>query len=355
MQTLIDCDVLDYCFDSVEDRGVALDRAVHAPHRPVYTVSVFELCRAFHFLVKFYGVSPCTFRECWTELVTTHEQYDWDGCVIHICEYPPEKERYRLPNRIRTLTIPDTSNEMEYKAPCEDDPERYWDRHFKLIRRLREFHTIELEDFESRFRSHSGAMRWQATPPIISRELPSIRETPTGEYDVVLDTNNLLELLNQLPSDGNSIEPNQLNLPSRLSDRAVRLFKDIVESWGMAGKLIVPLIALEEADHVAHSSNKEAKYRQAQAVLRSLSVEPDRSLWNIFDFEPLTQDIFHYLVLLFERIEVQYVNKQRWPDFGDALVLAHGLYHGCPVASNEWFEKQDWALVKAIFPHLVLE
>ena len=78
-------------------------------------------------------------------------------------------------------------------------------------------------------------------------------------------------------------------------------------------------------------------------------------MWNIFDFEPLTQEIFDYLVLLFEHIEVQCTEHQQWPSFGDALVLAHGLFHGCKIASNEWSEKQEWDIVKTVFPHLVLE
>ncbi len=45
----------------------------------------------------------------------------------------------------------------------------------------------------------------------------------------------------------------------------------------------------------------------------------------------------------------------QWPDFADALVLSHGLANRCPVASNEWFEKADWAAVGAIFGYLVLK
>jgi hypothetical protein len=88
-----------------------------------------------------------------------------------------------------------------------------------------------------------------------------------------------------------------------------------------------------------------------------MSLDLDRPLWNIFDFEPITQEVFDHFIHLYECLTVQAADQQSWGDFGDMLVLAFGLYHGCKIASNEWFEgKPDvWDVARDVFPYLVLE
>jgi len=358
MQTLIDCDILDYCHRP-EDYQDDLEVAIHSLNKPVYGVSVFELCRALHLLVKLYGIPPTRFRACWVDLTQIHYESAWGngGCFLHVNEFPID-EIDRLPVVIRTLRTQEGHVEDETEVPCESDPVRYWDRHLGLTKRLRELHQNELVDFQERLKSLSTSRGpWIATPPQGEEDPPCLRSAPENEDDVVMDTNNLLELLDQLPEDGAPIDGNQLHLPSRLSDNAKRRFKRIINNRGVSGKFIVPVSVLEEVDRVAFREwgNYRSQHLQAQAVLRSMSLDPDRPMWQVFSFESLTQEIFDYLLLLYEKIADQSTDIPHWPDFGDALVLAHGLYHGCPVASNEWYEKDDWDAVKSVFPHLVLE
>jgi len=358
MQTLIDCDILDYCHYP-EDCQDALEAAAYSLDKPVYGVSVFELCRALHLLVKLYSVPPARFRTCWVELTETHYEstYSEGGYFIHIAEYPID-ETDRLPARIRTLQAKESRIEDETEVPCEDDPGRYWDQHLGLSKRLRELHGKELDRFSDDLNNmNQSGRQWAAVPPRGDEDPPHLRLAPDNEDDIVMDTNNLLDLLDQLPSDGTPIDGNQLHLPARLSDNAKRRFRRIINNRGVSGKFIVPVSVLEETERVAYRQwgNYRYQHQQVQSVLQSMSMDSDRPLWQVFDFEPLTQEIFDHLLLLYEEVTAQSTDTPQWPDFGDALVLAHGLYHGCPVASNEWFEKHDWDIVKAAFPHLVLE
>lgn len=172
-----------------------------------------------------------------------------------------------------------------------------------------------------------------------------------------MDANNLLELLNTLPVEGMGVDIQTLHLPSRLSQNAVRRFKAIIQSYGAAGHFIVPICVLEETEWVANRPENLVKYQRARAVLGQMSIDLDKPLWNIFDFEPITQEVLDHFIHLYECLTVSAMEKQGWGDFGDMLVLAFGLYHGTKIATNEWFEgKSDvWHIARGVFPQLVLE
>jgi len=72
----------------------------------------------------------------------------------------------------------------------------------------------------------------------------------------------------------------------------------------------------------------------ALAVIEAIAVDVDRPLWSVFRFDPLSQDVLNAFVHLHETLQARDVEPGHWPHFGDALVLAHGLAHGFPVASN---------------------
>ncbi|MCP4109931.1 MAG: DUF1402 family protein [Desulfobacteraceae bacterium] len=146
-----------------------------------------------------------------------------------------------------------------------------------------------------------------------------------------------------------------IHFPSRLSQKARHWFYKIIESYGTFGKFIVPLSVLEETERVSRKSKQhELKYRQARSVIEAICMNPDRALWNIFSFQSLTQNVFDCFQLLYEKLYSPHVKNQKIPSLGDTLVLAHGIYNKCPVASNEWFEKNDWAIVAQEFPFLEL-
>ena len=334
MKTLIDCDIIEYCFSTAGERQKLLDEAAHSLYKPVYALPTFELCRALHLLAKLYGVAPNNFRACWADLSEVHHQNG--EFFIHVQEHIMENP----PRDILNL-----SHELKEEAPG-GDPDRYWDHHHHLVERLRRLYPVET--------LKNG---WMANPPE-GRAISPIPRNVSGNEDLVIDTNNLLELLNVLPTDGVGINARELYFrsSSRLSSPVKRVFKNIIQSYGAAGHIIVPICVLEEADWVANESDNWIKYAPARAVLKSMSMNLEASLWNIFDFEPINQEILDHFIYLYESLYVKAVVRQKWQDFGDMLVITFGLYHGCKIASNEWSEgKNDvWDVVKTIFPYLVL-
>lgn len=335
MKTLIDCDIIEYCLSPAKERQEVLEQAADNLYKPAYALPTFELCRSLHLLVKLNNVTPNDFRSCWAKLSELHLQYG--EFFIHVSEHSMDNP----PRDILSL-----SRELKDDAPWED-PEKYWDGHHHLVQRLRWLHSREeLEGW------------WWAHPPEGRGDIPVLKNVPESG-DVVLDTNNLLELLNVLPTNGMGVNAQTLRFPStsRLSPRAIRLFRDIVQSYGAFGHFIVPICVLEEVDWVANKLENRVRYQQARTVLESMRMNLDMPLWNVFYFEPISQEILDHFIYLYERLTVGAGYPQKWGDFGDMLVLAFGLYHGSKIASNEWFEGDDdvWDVVRTIFPYLVLE
>jgi len=333
MKTLIDCDIIEYCFSTADERQKVLDEARESIYKPVYALPTFELCRSLHLLAKLYGVAPNDFRACWADLSEVHKQNG--EFYIHVSEYPTENP----PRDILSV-----GRELKDDAPWEYHG-RYWDGHHHLVQRLRCLHpSEELEGW------------WRARPPEGNMNSPVLRNTPESG-DLVIDSNNLLELLNALPTEGMGVDARVLRFPHRLSPQAIRRFKNIIQSYGTVGHFIVPICVLEEVDWVANKPENQTRYNQARKVLHSMGVDLDKPLWNIFDFEPITQEIFDHFIHLYESLSTYTASRPSRGDFGDMLVLAFGLYHGCKIASNEWFEgKPDvWNVVRGIFPYMVLE
>jgi len=335
MNRLIDCDVLEYCRITDEKRNAHIEHVVDIPVQPSHTLPVFELCRALHLLFRNHNFPPLNFRKCWAEFSANFWNYGvhW----LHVSEYPEEnlaREIRRLPKLF----------EGKNNVPCEGSSEMYWSHHFMLTQRLRYLCKSEPWDEDQ---------RWSAIPPD-GKEKP-IKGIFSNSDDIVMDTNNLLELLNQLPEDGMGSKVNEMHFPNRLCQNAIRLFKRIIYSYGATGKFIVPISALEEADRVANYDKNREKYERARKVIHAMSINVDLPLWNIFDFQSLTQEIFDCFQELYEALYSPNALEQSDPGLGDTLVIAHGIYNQCPIASTEWFEKPDWAAVAQVFPYLVLK
>lgn len=86
-----------------------------------------------------------------------------------------------------------------------------------------------------------------------------------------------------------------------------------------------------------------------------MALNPELPLWNIFFFEPLSQDILECFLQLYESLYSSLVSNQYILGLADAIILSHGIYNRCPVASTEWVEKREWEAVAGIFPYLVLK
>jgi hypothetical protein len=188
---------------------------------------------------------------------------------------------------------------------------------------------------------------WRCDPP---DDLPE-REYPArdGSADVVVDTNVLVDILDAQPTDaplGVSLHLSRLEPPVR--GRISPMLSD------GSGKLIVPASVLIETEGVLVA--KAARYRQAAAVLDDIAFRPHHPHYAALVFESSTDESFAAFLHLIERLVRDDVHRDSWPRLGDALVLAHGLLHGCAVASNEWIHKDEWSRtqLEGAFPYLVL-
>jgi hypothetical protein len=335
MQLLIDCDILEYCFGTAQEREDAFQLAADNLFKPVYQLPVFELCRAVYLLIRYHHISPRSFRACWADLSEKHilsGEY-----FIHMHELSDSE----IPREIIGLSR-DLPGE-DAPVPCED-PGIYWGHNKHLIYRLRAVHKPQT--------LQNG---WLALPPEGKPEAPQIQ--PVSSQDIVLDTNNLVELLEQLPADGFLAALDGIHFPDRLSEQACRDFRSIIATYGAARHFIVPMSVLEETQWVVNKPENKFKYSNARQVLNSILLDPECPLWWIFIFEATTQEIFDYFLLIYESLEQNEVVFDDFDDFGDLLVLAHALYHRAKIASNEWFEGQPdvWDLVSGLFPFLVME
>lgn len=335
MQLLIDCDILHYCFSSAQERTEVFDLAVGNLFKPVYQLPVFELCRAVHLLVKHHRVSPRAFRACWSQLSNVHLQSG--EYFIHMHELGENELLGEIIRLSRDLPGEDAP------VPCEDLA-IYWGHNKHLVHRIRSIHKVQM--------LQSG---WLAVPPECSPECPPIRQATC--QDVILDTNNLIELLQQLPADGFLTGVDALHFPDRLSEQVRRDFRSIIATYGAARHFIIPMSVLEESQWVINKPANKIKYGNAREVLSSILLDPERPLWQIFRFEATTQEIFEYFLLIYETLEQHRISFDDFDDFGDLLVLAHALYHGAQIASNEWFEGPSdvWDRVRECFPFLVME
>ena len=341
MRLLTDRHIADYCNIQSQQERI---RVVEEAKLTFSVMPVFELCRCLHHLARYSQISPALFRICWEQFINLFWQNSENGYFIHISEYPEEA----FPQMLISLR---DLGEYERQAPVQGSSTAYPDEFWPLTQRLRQLYQTELDEFKT---LDDEQRRWRGTPPDETAYQP--QSPPDDDYSVVLDTNIFLPLINQLPLDGSLVAANQIYMPSHWSAEARSRVRHIVNTRGIEGRFVVPVSVLEETDRVAHDDRRPQNYQQARDVLRTLQLNRDLPMWSIFRFEPLSQAIFLAFVRLYEGITVTSHTAQHWPDFGDMLVLAHGLRHGYPVASMEWSAaKKDWDIVRTPFPHLVLE
>ena len=347
MQILNDCDILEYSFSS-ELLEEDLLLAASAIFKPVYAVPILELCRAIHLLLKEHHINPQLFIDCYMHFSTTVEGISLsEGSPVHLLEFNGDNLILSI---IRLIDNPQ-SDMMDIE--CQNNYEDYWDSHKLLISNLRCLYSSLLQDFDNLAERQRP---WAAMLPDPKGKSIQVKDLSNDSLDILLDANNFLELANRLSVDEVNVTlpylPPNTGLPQYIQQRFDKIFKS-----GGGGKFIVPLSVLEETQHVA---TQNAKYSHVIEVLRNMALSPDK--WSpYFRFDPLNQEIFDYYMYLYGIMYQYDPDIRQWPGFGDMLILAHGLYHGCQIASNQWFWKKrkedhpEWYLVGQIFPYLVLQ
>lgn len=331
MEFLTDCDILAYCHSNAEEMDASFQQAFDNQDKPVYQLPIFELCHALHVLVKHHGISPSAFRKCWADICKRH--IDCGEWFIHVSNEDPYENFESL--LALSYEIPENIT-----APCGDD-DTYWSNK-PLVYRLRLL--PKLEELNS---------VWNVIPPEGNQSSPDPKDRQSE--DLVLDTNNLIDLLNELPEDG-ILTTAEIKLPDTLIETARRKFIQIIKSYGAAGKFIVPIGTLEEAHRVINYPSNREKYKNVLKVLKAMLIK-DEPLWDIFEIEAINQKIFDHFLLLYEKMESIGVDFSSFDDFADLIVLAHGLYNGCKIASDEWIHVKPgvWKIIAPHYQFLVLK
>jgi hypothetical protein len=330
MQFLTDCEILEYCHGNSEERAASFQRAIDNQVKPIYQLPMFELCHALHILVKYHGVSPKDFRSCWADICKRH--IESGEFFIHVSIEDPYKN-------FEIILSLSTQIPENITALCGDD-DTCWGHNKQFVYRSK------LVRIQEELRS-----TWDTIPPEGNQLAPSPEDRQSE--DLVLDTNNLVDLLNELPEDG-ILTTAEIKLPDTLSENTRRKFMRIIKSYGSAGKFIVPSSALEEAHRIINYTSNLEKYNNVQKVLKAMLIN-DKPLWNIFDFKAIDQDVFDYFLLLYEKMESIGVDFSGFDDFADLIILAHGLHNGCKIASDEWIHVKPgaWKIIAPIYPFLV--
>lgn len=337
MQFLTDCEILEYCHNSPEEREAAFQRAVDNQAKPIYQLHMFELFHASHVMIKHHGKLPKDFRKGW-----------WEFCEKHIASgefFIHVREEDPLENLKGILSVP-TGVPEELPERCEEESV-YW-CNAKFIYRLQ-----AARDLVYKSSLDEELISWNATPPEGKQEPPD--PVDRSSEDVVIDTNILIEILNEIPEDGN-LGAAEIKLPNTISESARRKLLRSIRSYGSAGKIIIPDCVLEEAYRVSNYNSNKEKYKNVSRVLRSVLLN-DKPLWNVFQIESMSQEIFDHFILLYEKMDATGTDFSSFDDFADLIVLAHGLYHGCKIVSDEWLhgDPDVWDTVGPIYPFLVFE
>ena len=337
MQFLTDCEILEYCHSNLEERDASFQRAVDNQAKPIYQLHMFELFHASHVMIKHYGKSPKDFRKGW-----------WEFCEKHIASgefFIHVREEDPLKNLKGILSIP-TDVPEELPERCEEESV-YW-CNAKFIYRLQ-----AARDLVYKASLNEDLISWNATPPEGKQEPPDPEERSGG--DIVVDANILIDLLNELPEDGN-LTTNEIKLPDTISEATRRKIINIIKAYGSREKLIIPDCVLEETYRVSNYESNKEKYKNVSKVLRAILIN-NKPLWNVFQIEAMSQEVFDYFIFLYEKMELTGVDLESFDDFADLIVLAHGLSHGGKIASDEWIhvKKGPWQVIAPIYSFLVMK
>lgn len=339
MQILGEEEVGEFCAAEAERRDDLLAAQTAQKRRPAYLLPWFELCNYVHSRARLKRLDVGAFRRCWSALVSGHFENSGDGFLVHLDDGAMDADE--LLKTVYALRRP-PPREQNRRGDARD---RNHDWKEEVLRgRLRDLQERAVLELNARV-IHEIGWHWDCTPP---DELPERKHLAHIDFiDTVLDTNVLVELLNELPV------PEQPGTPlSKLAEPIrVRLLPALS---GGFGKLIVPITVLIETEGVIAANVGD--YQRADKELRRMAAQPHHSRYAAFAFESMNIETFVAFLHLIERLVEANVPRDWWPPLGDALVLAHGISNGCPVASYEWLHKDEWRRTQLheAFPYLEL-
>lgn len=339
MELLTEAEVQDYCGNcqSLNHNEELGELASRPQQKPLYYLPIFELCHAVYFGAQAGRLTPGGFRLCWNEFVVACRAHSYEGNLIRI----HEEEDEDLAKALLGFKAPISINAKDRPADRRDHDNTYpahCQRMRELYDDLREKLCIELDGEDEASRCWLGLSPEELLAPY--------KPTPAnGGGDLVLDTNNAVEVLQSL-----TLDEAVLQLPSSFHPLVTRRISDSIRSGGRSGRLILPVTALEETERVVRKHPEQ--YANVRAQLLERARHGKRGPWQAIDLEGLSMVRFEVLLTLIE--DLKHLTPASWPTFTDSMILAHGLYHGCPVASQEWLvEKQAWQAVASQYPWLV--
>lgn len=353
MDVLYEGDARAYCTGNSTRREEFWQRAQVSDARPAFLLPIFELCRAIHFGArngKRFDVGA--FRDCWHDLVDTHDTLAPlnAGCLVRLLDGGDDTSD-NLPSDVWSHS--DVSEDSGDEEPPLRDPR---DR-LRDPRPFREcFRALGSRAREDVIEEPEGVRAWVYTLPELPGNVLNGRVTADADQgDLVLDTNFFVDLLDELPENGRLT-----GMPCQRGDSATklgganRLFQNALTTRGRSGKLIVPSAVLIETFGIVRKKNP-ANHANAALVMNAMAVGgSDWPLWEVFAFRGLSVEVLNAYLFLHEEMAQRVPDTDRWPDFTDAFVLAHGLVEVCPIISGEWSKKGDWDEARKIFPHLFL-
>ena len=327
---LSQADIYEYCELPSPLRQARLEELPQANERPVHLLPTFQLGSAFSDMAREMNVRPAVFRQCWDNFSKIHNNLGWDG-------YPIWLECYDWPD--------DEGGEVEVYRVLRANPYlaktdnlEADQNHLPLTRRLDALnrHTIEWlssMDFETR--------KWRTDPLPENLTHPDVVK-PRSDLSIVMDTNGLLPLLDQLSPNGQW--PMPLRPQDGLMPGASRRCHELL-SGDKSAKIIVPIIVLEETMRVA--DRRQDVFPNVPRVLDAILTDQNELLWATFEFEPISLDIFECYLRVQEVVDLY---------LADAMVVAHAVRNQSPLISAELYENDPkWRAIRQAYRFLALE
>lgn len=338
MELLFQPEVQDYCGSTFEERASWIGQRLVVHGRPSSVLPLFEICRVIHYGSKNDSSLPAKFRACWNDLTDELYSYSTDGYLCHTTQTWDDDWK-----TVVDLQRMGLASEIDV-SDIQGDPRCLSVLELDLTRRFRALAKLAFDNVRMWPETSRG---WRCNPPEKMERCEYVLR-PDSDQSVIMDTCHVLDVLPCLNPDG--LVCDDVQFPARLTRPAIQYYERMLSLRGLTGSLVIPACVVEQAGRKAIEDVHS--HGQSGAILRAIAMNPDHPVWSVFRFDPLTQDVLNAFLNIHESIFEAGFAFESLPHFSDALILAHGLACGHPVASNEWHEKDEWNGVGSLFPFL---